>query len=436
MSQVKIDRAVEIMKANRLRYHRNFPKIFGIGFNDDAMEYLCNDIIAEIEKILLAGVNYGFNASMKRCVAELTEIAQKTCSDGFGRANRIDGLYTKKNACLAALVLTKNEDASDLREMLKGYIATAKKGMDILKNEGVSKTKTELSYESSCEKLLADIAKGIDNVVDFSSPEAVEKYNGIVTDLRAWRTSVARSGGFYDAKAVSPLRDILKRVEEWGKLCRAPVKHADAQEIMPVPEDDLSRVIASEAIRQSILMFLGRCDDYVYAVYEMSKTGVAENVRDLRARLADARNEQQKLEDDRNRGRVTPQDYDYFSKQIQNAIDTMEFDLGRIQLDDVSRYELQLRREMISRIEQPIKSSYNHVKSNRIHVYNLFSGMDFSRIIALLNNNLSAREMEDGITEIQNTLIARGFIDRQGNVLLENLKSKLGDEYDSAWHNG
>jgi predicted transcriptional regulator YheO len=62
--------------------------------------------------------------------------------------------------------------------------------------------------------------------------------------------------------------------------------------------------------------------------------------------------------------------------------------------------------------------------------------MDFSRIIALLNNNLSAREMEDGITEIQNTLIARGFIDRQGNVLLENLKSKLGDEYDSAWHNG
>ena len=59
--------------------------------------------------------------------------------------------------------------------------------------------------------------------------------------------------------------------------------------------------------------------------------------------------------------------------------------------------------------------------------------MDFSRVIALLNNNLNASEMEAGIADIQNTLVARGFIDRQGNVLLENIKFKLGAEYDSAW---
>jgi virulence-associated protein VapD len=60
--------------------------------------------------------------------------------------------------------------------------------------------------------------------------------------------------------------------------------------------------------------------------------------------------------------------------------------------------------------------------------------MDFSRIIALLNNNVGASEMEAGIADIQNTLVARGFIDRQGNVLLENIKFKLGAEYDSAWN--
>ena len=139
------------------------------------------------------------------------------------------------------------------------------------------------------------------------------------------------------------------------------------------------------------------------------------------------------MENDRNRGRITQNDYEYYSKRIQNDIDMMEFDLGRIQLDDFSRRELQLRREMISRIEQPIRSSYNHVKSNRIHVHNLFSSMDFSRIIALLNNNLSASEMEAGIADIQNTLVARGFIDQQGNVLLDNIRFKLGAEYDSAW---
>jgi len=432
MSQAKVDRAVEVMRANKLHYNKNFPKIYSIGHNDDAMEYLCSDILAEIDKILVAGVNHGFNASMKKSLIELTNIAQKTCSDGFVKA-KIDGLYSKKNACLSALVMPTVSDDTDLRENVKAYIASAKKGMEVLKNDSFNRTRAELGYETSCEKLLDDIAKSADAIIDFSSPAAAEKYNNIITKMRTWRTSVARSNGFYDANAVSPLRDVLKETRAWGELCRTPLKRVDASEIFPVPEDDLSHVIDSETTRQSILMFLGRCDDYVYAVYEMSNTGVAEKVREIRASLADARNEQQKLENDRNRGRIAQHDYEYYARRIQNDIDNMERDLSRIQLDDVSRRELQLRSEMISRIEQPIRSSYNHVKNNRIHVHSLFSGMDFSRIIALLNNNLNAREMEDGIADIQNTLVARGFIDRQGNLLLENIKNKLGSEYDSAW---
>lgn len=432
MSQAKIDRQVEVMAANKLKYSKNYAKIYGIGFNDSAMAYLCKDIIDEIEKILVAGVNYGFSANMKKAIADLTAVAQKTCSDGFVKV-KIDGLYAKKNSCLATLVLPKEADGIDLRENLKAYVSSAKKGMEVMKDGGYTKTRAELGYEASCEKLLDDIMAAAENIIDYSSSEAAEKYNGIITKLRAWRTSVARSGGFYDANTVTPLRDMLAEVKKWCALCRTPLKRVDDAEIFPVPEDDLTYVINSETTRQSILMFLGRCDDYVYAVYEMSKTGVAETVRNIRTGLAEARAEQQKLENDRNRGRVSQADYDYYSQRIQADIDRMEFDLSRVQLDEYSRRELQLRREMISRIEQPIRSSYNHVKNNRIHVHNLFSGMDFSRVIAMLNNNLNAREMEDGIADIQNTLVARGFIDRQGNILLENIKSKLGDEYDAAW---
>lgn len=432
MSQAKIDRAVEIMRSNKLHFHKNFPKIYGIGFNDDAMEYLFDDILAEIEKILIAGVNCGFSANMKKSLLELTTIAQKTCSDGFSKV-KIDGLYTKKNACLAALVLPET-NASDLRDRFKAYVAEARDGMEVLKNDSVSRTRAELGYEASCEKLLDDIKKAADGVIDFCSPEAVEKYNCAVTKLRAWRKSVAISGGFYDSNTVSPLRDVLRETKAWSELCRTPAKKADEADILPMPEDELTHVIESEATRQSVEMFFRRCDDYVYAVYEMSNTGVAEKVRSLRTSIADARSELQKVENDRNRGRITQPDYEYYAKRIQNDIDMMEFDLSRIQLDDYSRRELQLRREMISRIEQPIRSSYNHVKNNRIHVHNLFASMDFSRIIALLNNNVGASEMEAGIADIQNTLVARGFIDRQGNVLLENIKFKLGAEYDSAWN--
>jgi hypothetical protein len=433
MSQAKVERAVEIMNANKLHFHKNFPKIYGIGHNDDAMENLCTDILNEIEKILIAGVNCGFSANMKKSLLELTTIAQKTCSDGFVKV-RIDGLYTKKNACLAALSLPDMTGAPDLRENLKAYVASSRAGMDVLKNDSFNRSRAELGYETSCEKLLEDVKKAADTVIDFSGAEAVEKYNNIITKLRTWRTSVARSGGFYDANTLSPLREILRETRAWSDLCRTPSKKADEQDILPLPDDDLTRVIESETTRQSVEMFFRRCDDYVYAVYEMSNTGVADKVRELRASIAEARGELQKVENDRNRGRISQNDYEYYNKRIQNDIDMMEFDLSRIQLDDYSRNELQLRREMISRIEQPIRSSYNHVKSNRIHVHNLFSGMDFSRIIALLNNNLNANEMEAGIADIQNTLVARGFIDRQGNVLLENIKFKLGAEYDSAWN--
>ena len=75
MSQAKIDRQVEVMAANKLKYSKNYTKLYGIGFNDSAMAYLCKDIIDEIDKILVAGVNYGFSANMKKAIADLTAVA-------------------------------------------------------------------------------------------------------------------------------------------------------------------------------------------------------------------------------------------------------------------------------------------------------------------------------------------------------------------------
>ena len=147
MSQAKIDRAVEIMRANKILFHKNFSKIFGIGFNDDALEYLCNDILEEIDKILVAGVNHGFSVNMKKTLLELTTIAQKTCSDGFVKI-KIDGLYNKKNSCLNSLVMPP-DDGEDLREKVKAYIATSREGMEVLKNDSFNRSRAEIGYETS-----------------------------------------------------------------------------------------------------------------------------------------------------------------------------------------------------------------------------------------------------------------------------------------------
>jgi hypothetical protein len=202
-----------------------------------------------------------------------------------------------------------------------------------------------------------------------------------------------------------------------------------------LPEDDLKKFVESEKTYQNVKMFLGRCDDYVYSVCEKSKDEeVRAAVRRYREKLADTERALQKLAIDKREGRIGEAEYEDAYFEISNEAKNIRLQLGRVKLDAAIKGEMDFRRELISRIEQPIRSSYRHVKHNRLHVHMLFANMNFTRIVAVLNNNIfNKNEMNDAIDDIHNALVTRGIIDYNGNLLMSNIKEKLGAEYDAAW---
>lgn len=432
LDKARLDRAVEIMRANKLSFDPDFGKILSVGVINDECYRLFKNMLAEIEAILLVGVNYNFNGKMKTCIKTLTKLASQTCYK-----DDVYYFYDKKDAALAKLSMPEIEEAHNLRKIIKAYAEDTKSGMDFLRGEksGGADDAACAANERLCLATLDGIVKTVNGVVDFRSKKAVEIYEEIVDRMHKWRSGIAKSSGFFDYKTVNALKDIADLAKEWAMLSTAEKVRPVSAEQRSVPLDDLTNIVESENTYQDVKMFLGRCDDYVYSVCEKSKDEeVRAAVRAYREKLSGAERALQKLAIDKREGRIGEAEYEDAYFEISNEAKNIRLQLGRVKLDAAIKGEMDFRRELISRIEQPIRSSYRHVKHNRLHVHMLFANIDFARIVAVLNNNVfDPNEMNDAIDDIHNALVTRGIIDYNGNLLMSNIKEKLGAEYDAAW---
>lgn len=425
MTHEKIERLIMTMMYNKIKYNKQFDVIIERGFSDEAKESFFEEVVSELETILEKGVNSEFTKSMKDAIRTLTDIAVKTGEEGR-RAMALEKLRAEKRNCLVAMKMPKEQHLDfDLRYNVKQYLESAKTGMEVLKNPNIIPTDIERNNMENCHRLLAEIGEAVEKTVDVSSMAAAEKYNEIIAKLRGWRINLARSGGLYDAGSVGILREILNAAKAWEALCVSGGKQAKIKDIYDIPTDDLTRAIESEIMKQNIEMFLNRCEIYAQETAHMRSQEDMEKVAQLRARLRDIGAKEQQIVADFRNGELSREDAEFELRRLRDDKEFLEYDIKRITPDQVDRAEITMRREMISKIERPIKTSYNHVKHNRLHIHALFEGMDFARLVGMINNNVNAAEFEAGIEEMQRTLVTRGVIDQQGRVLFDNIKKKL-----------
>lgn len=425
MTHEKIERLIMTMMQNKLKYNKQFDIILEHGFSDEAKEAFFEEVVSDLETILAKGINTEFTKSMKDTVRTLTDIAVKTGEEGR-RAMSLEKLRAEKRSCLVATKMPKEQQLDfDLRYNVKQYLESCKTGMEVLKDPNLVQTDVEKNNMDSCRRLLGQIGKTVEKTVDVSSVAAAEKYNEIVAKLRTWRINLARSGGLYDAGSVGILREVLNAATAWEALCVSGGKQAKIKDIYEIPTDDLSRAIESEIMKQNIEMFLNRCELYAQETAHLRSQEDMEKVSQLRARLRDIGTREQQIVTDFRNGEISREDAEFELRRLRDDKEFLEYDIKRITPDQVDRAEITMRREMISKIERPIKTSYNHVKHNRLHIHALFEGMDFTRLVGMINNNVNAAEFEAGIEEMQRTLVTRGVIDQQGRVLFDNIKKKL-----------
>ena len=122
---------------------------------------------------------------------------------------------------------------------------------------------------------------------------------------------------------------------------------------------------------------------------------------------------------------------EYALQKLKENRESMQFEIERLKITQISYEQIKARREMILKIETPIRQSFAMVKNNRLHIYTLFSGIDFARLVGMINNNVSTQDFAEGIQEMQRVLVSRGIIDNQGKIQTENIRQQLAliDEF-------
>ena len=101
--------------------------------------------------------------------------------------------------------------------------------------------------------------------------------------------------------------------------------------------------------------------------------------------------------------------------------------MERIKADVVSREEVTRRRELIRKIERPIRRLYNMVKNNRLHVYAMFADVDCSKLVSIINNNASSNEVAEGIAQLQETMVKSGIMNTNGDLNIRRIEERLAE---------
>lgn len=427
MKQDKIERLITVMKANKIKYDKKFESILDCGFSSEAQEAFFEETVTDLEGILQQGVNGEFNKSMRDTVTKLSSVAVKAGDDHRGSSVNMEKLRTEKEKYLTALKAPREVTMNfDLRQNAKQYIQSTRDGMEVLKDSSTAQNVQEKAHMKSCMQILNDTEAAVDRAIDVTSPAAASKYNELILNLNTWRTNLAKSGGLYNLATVASLRAVADAAEGWSSLVVAGKKTVKEGEFYEIPEDSLTQVVQSEAIRQNVQSFLSRCDAYYQETKDLGDVGrVKEGIRAQRERLKDCQKQKMDIVAQFKNGEISRSEAEFELQEIKFAEEDANFEIKRLEDNRVSFEAITARKTMIVRLEHPIKSCYNMVKNNRLHIHALFNGMDFSRLISIVNNNCTPEEFNAGVEEMQRSLLTRGYINQQGELQMNNIQERL-----------
>lgn len=427
MKQDKIERLITVMKANKIKYDRKFESILDCGFSSEAQEAFFEETISNLEDLLHQGVNGDFNKSMRDTVTKLSTVAVKSGDTHRGSSVNMEKLRSEKEKILMALKAPKEATMEfDLRQNAKRYIQSTRDGMMVLNQSSLAQSEQEKSYIRDCEQLLDKAEDAVNNAIDVTSPEAAKKYNALIFSLNKWRNSLAKSGGFYSQASVTQLRDVTNAAQDWSRLIVAGKKIAKKGEYYEeIPQDKLTQVIDSEALHQNVKAFFARCDAFHAELERISNDPVQIQIDNFETQKEECEKQENEIVVQFKNGEISRDKANAKLRKLKEAKEDLDFKIHRLGSNRISRKNIIHRRNMIEKIEEPIRSCYSMVSDNRLHIYTIFNGMDFSRLISIINSTCSTAEFNEGIEAMQRSLLSKGYINEQGKVQMKAIEDSL-----------
>lgn len=319
----------------------------------------------------------------------------------------------------------------NIKSNISKYIESTKVGMDVLKRPTQDLSTEERKLVKECYTKLDEISETVQVALDVQSPEAGEKYNTLIEKLHDLRGNIARSGGHYNHKTVSRLQDMVDLAKEWSELPPYAPKLFDkflkkAPVLYELPENDiLTYVVDGESIRQDIELFFRHCDSLAQKATAAVDQTLIDEVQSLRAQMKEKEQKEQDVLAQFKNGEIDRAEAEDRLNVIADEKETLQFELDR-RADMYSTNErVKLLRQLILKVEKPIRQIYSRVKDNRIHVYSIFNGVEFSDFLGMLNDTVGAEEFEMGVNKLMEALLSNDAITAQGQANMESIEKKL-----------
>ena len=208
---MNFDNIIEFLRVNGVKCDTRLRKIYeqyGCAF--DSLKPMFEYIVKTIDRVIVSGMNdsNSFGGTEKNNILELVELLSEISrEDSPAKQVEFDKRLKKIKSKVKEVNLVMKDN---IISRVKSY----KSALNVIRRMPVGEER--LPLVDLFDAKLDELVKNLDEVVDFSSPEALKKAEAIVSKLNEWANITSRI--MHDHTTTQILIDAVDIVKEWQTM--------------------------------------------------------------------------------------------------------------------------------------------------------------------------------------------------------------------------
>ncbi len=202
---------IEFLRVNGVKCDTRLRKIYEQdGCAVEALKPMFDDIVKTIERIVVSGTNdsNGFGGSEKNNILELVELLSEISrEDSPAKQVEFDKRLKKIKSRVKEVELV-------MKDNIIARVKSYKAALNVIRRMPVGEDRLPLI--DLFDAKLDELVKNLDEVVDFSSPEALKKAEAITKKLNEWSNITSRI--MHDQTTTQILVDAIEISREWQTM--------------------------------------------------------------------------------------------------------------------------------------------------------------------------------------------------------------------------
>lgn len=413
---MNVDETVLVLRENGVEFDGKFAQMGLTGYPSDGCQILAEECLALVGKYCRAGVNGGFNKSMRDAIKELTRLCVQLSEK---KAEKKLAKYEAARDKIAEEVklTTKGENFMSIKAVVYKYLDTSEKACEVIKKLGTAPDRDDILVQSA-EKL-REIRAVLEEALDDSSQDAAALAEQLIGCLVRWRNDVSSS--MYSKRSVGYIEDALGYARKWKEL-RASVKQGvfsrdkSAKKIPEYVPDAIDRIAESDRIKERIIIFrrnLKKFDDDLELRYGV--TGDREALRENTERIEELKAEKSRIADAVRNGETDKVDAMYRCRdQIDPEIADLEEENKRLSAQIAEKEQMRRAFRKQDRFLNGINDFILGYEQHPAVLYTLGAAIDFNKMNNVMIGLANADELEH-IVDLK--LVERNMTDRTRSQL-------------------